>query len=79
MNGKVFFGMGGSMVLPSGGTIPSHLGVMLEAKIKTCQCYIEMITLNMIASSSFLRELQGTGGKLTAIQGEGLKTTNGQK
>ena len=53
MNGKVFFGMGGSMVLPSRGTIPSYLGVILKATIKTCQCYTEMITSNVIASSSF--------------------------
>ena len=36
-----------------------------------------MITSTVIASS-FLRELQSTGWKLTVVQGEGLKTTNRQ-
>ena len=67
------------MVLPSRGTIPLYLEVMFKATIKTCQCYIEMITLNVIASSGFLREFLGTGEKLTVIQGEGLKTMNRQK
>ena len=79
MNGKAFLGMGESMVLPSRGTIPSYLGIMLKATIKACQCCIEMIMWDVTASSRFLREFKSTGGKLTAIQGKGFKTTNRQK
>ena len=36
MEGKVFFGMGLSMVLPSRGTIPLYPGIVLKATIETC-------------------------------------------
>ena len=57
INGRVFFGMGWSMVFPTRGTIPTYLGIMLETTVKTCQCYIKMITSNVITSCGFLREL----------------------
>ena len=56
MNGKVFFGMGGSMVLPSRGTIPMYFEIVLKATIEACQCNIEVIMMNVITGNSFLRE-----------------------